>query len=340
MASLQPDRLRAAGGLDRRRAAAGPALADRHRRAAAREPLRRRGPDARPARRGLLLRRLLLPLGVDRRSPAPGGCPACPSGPRPAASTSPPRPWTCAASPASPAGGCSLSQWYDDTRDYDLTCAPRTPSRRCRCRRPTLSGSTADFNGDWKNDVLARVTATADLRLYAGTGRGTLPRRPHRHRLARLRRARDPRRLQRRRPRSTSSPGSGPPATCGSTPATARGGWLPRVRVGTGWNIFNAIVGPGDLNGDQRVGRPGPRAVHRLPLALPRQRPRRLAAPRPRRHRLEHLQRHRGPRGPQRRRQPPTSSPASPRTATCGSTPATAAAAGSPASGSAPAGTA
>ena len=33
-------------------------------------------------------------------------------------------------------------------------------------------------------------------------------------------------------------------------PGNGRGGWLPRVGVGTGWNIFSAIVGPGDLNGD------------------------------------------------------------------------------------------
>jgi hypothetical protein len=29
------------------------------------------------------------------------------------------------------------------------------------------------------------------------------------------------------------------------------GGWLPRVRVGTGWNVMTALVGPGDLNGDR-----------------------------------------------------------------------------------------
>ena len=30
-------------------------------------------------------------------------------------------------------------------------------------------------------------------------------------------------------------------------------GSLPRLRVGTGWSIFNAIVGVGDFDGDQRV---------------------------------------------------------------------------------------
>ena len=57
-------RLRAARGLGRRRTAARPALADGHRLAATREPVRRRGTDARPARREVLLRRLLLPVRV------------------------------------------------------------------------------------------------------------------------------------------------------------------------------------------------------------------------------------------------------------------------------------
>jgi hypothetical protein len=29
------------------------------------------------------------------------------------------------------------------------------------------------------------------------------------------------------------------------------GGWLPRVRVGTGWNAMTAVVSPGDFNGDR-----------------------------------------------------------------------------------------
>ena len=44
-----------------------------------------------------------------------------------------------------------------------------------------------------------------------------------------------------------------PPATSGSTPATAAAAGCPASRVGTGWNIFNAIVGPGDLTGDGRA---------------------------------------------------------------------------------------
>ena len=69
VAKLEAGRLRAARGLDRRRTAARPALADGHRLAATREPVRPRGTDARPARREVLLRRLLLPVrvAVDHR---------------------------------------------------------------------------------------------------------------------------------------------------------------------------------------------------------------------------------------------------------------------------------
>ncbi len=33
-------------------------------------------------------------------------------------------------------------------------------------------------------------------------------------------------------------------------PGDGDGGWLPPKRVGSGWNIFDSIVGPGDFNGD------------------------------------------------------------------------------------------
>ena len=146
-----------------------------------------------------------------------------------------------------------LSQWWDATRDYDRTCEPYAFTS-FPAPPATLSNSTADFNGDWKNDLLARWTSTGTLRLYAGNGTGGIG--------------------------SGVLLGSGWGAfttleTVGdfngdgaqdvlaretSTgylwlyPGNGRGGWtLPRVRVGTGWNIFDAIVGTGDWNGDQRV---------------------------------------------------------------------------------------
>ena len=154
--------------------------------------------------------------------------------------------------PSFSGGRVYLSQWYDDVRDYDLTC-----SNYAMAALPmpgsVLSSATADFNGDWNNDVLARVAATNQLRLYPGTGHG----------------------------------GFGPATTIGTgwggfnvletvgdfsgdgygdviarSSATGllwlyrgngRGGWLPPLRIGSGWNGFTSIVGPGDFNGDQKV---------------------------------------------------------------------------------------
>jgi hypothetical protein len=149
-------------------------------------------------------------------------------------------------------GRVHLAQWYDDLRDYDLTCDPYafTP---LPMPASTLSGSTAEFSGDWNNDVLARVSATGDLRLYAGTGRGAIT--------------------------AGARIGAGwavfsaletPGDVNGDGPqdvlarertdgdlwlyrGNGTGGWLPRVRVGTGWNIFSSLIGPGDFDGDQRV---------------------------------------------------------------------------------------
>jgi serine protease len=36
-------------------------------------------------------------------------------------------------------------------------------------------------------------------------------------------------------------------------PGNGRGGWLARVKAGTGWNGFTAVVGPGDMNGDGKA---------------------------------------------------------------------------------------
>ncbi|WCI08028.1 VCBS repeat-containing protein [Arthrobacter sp. OVS8] len=35
-------------------------------------------------------------------------------------------------------------------------------------------------------------------------------------------------------------------------PGTGTGGWQPRVRVGSGWNAFNALVAPGILTATER----------------------------------------------------------------------------------------
>ena len=191
---------------------------------------------------------------AGRRSRARGGCPACPCGRRPAPSTTRTRRSTGAPSRASraarstsPSGGTPRGTTTARCDPYAFTRLPVAPA--------SLSNGTGDFNGDWNNDVLARWTATAALKLYAGTGTGSLsPRRPGRHRLGRHVHASRPRATSAVTARRTCSPGRRRRATSGCTRATGRGGWrLPRVRVGTGWQVMNAIVGIGDLTGDGRM---------------------------------------------------------------------------------------
>lgn len=154
--------------------------------------------------------------------------------------------------PSFSGGRVYISQWYDDVRDYDRTCEPYafTP---LPVPASTLSDSTADFNGDWRNDILARVASTGELRLYAGTGGG---------------------RVGEGRVVGTGwsifdalesvgdFSGDGASDVVAREAATGAlwlyrgdgaGGWLPRVRVGTGWSTFSTIVGAGDFSGDQRV---------------------------------------------------------------------------------------
>ncbi|WP_447924846.1 FG-GAP repeat domain-containing protein [Georgenia muralis] len=111
--------------------------------------------------------------------------------------------------------------------------------------------SPGDFNGDARNDVLARVRSTGELWLYPGNGRGGW--------LPRVKvgvgwngmsalvgpgdfngdRNTDVLAREAATGRLVLYPGNG------------RGGWLPRVPYGTGWNAMNALVGPGDFNGDR-----------------------------------------------------------------------------------------
>jgi hypothetical protein len=146
-----------------------------------------------------------------------------------------------------------LAQWWDATRDYDRTCEPYTFTS-FPAPPATLSGSTADFNGDWKNDVLARWTSTGTLRLYAGNGTGGIGTGvllgAGWGAFASLETVGD-------------FDGDGAADVLARETSTGylwlyrgngKGGWsLPRVRVGTGWGIFDAVVGVGDWNGDQRV---------------------------------------------------------------------------------------
>lgn len=156
------------------------------------------------------------------------------------------------ARPSFSGGHVYLAQWYDDVRDYDITCSPYAFGPLA-IPGSSVTTSTGDFNGDWNTDVLARVAGTGALSLYAGNGRGGFA--------------------------GTSDIGNGwqgmdavdtvgdfngdgygdvvaREAASGALwlyPGNGRGGWLPRVHIGNGWNIINAVWGPGDFNGDQKA---------------------------------------------------------------------------------------
>jgi hypothetical protein len=154
--------------------------------------------------------------------------------------------------PSFSAGRVYISQWYDDTRDYDLTCSPYTFTPLA-IPPSSLSNSTNEFDGDWRNDVVARETATGYLWLYRGNGTGGwLPR-------VRI---------------GTGWQGMNLIETVGDFNGdgkldviarqastgdlllyrgNGKGGWLGSVRIGTGWQSMNVIFGPGDFNGDGRV---------------------------------------------------------------------------------------
>lgn len=155
--------------------------------------------------------------------------------------------------PSFSGGRVYISQWYDDTRDYDRTCGTYAFTT-LPIPASTLSNSTADFNGDWNNDILARWTATNTLHLYAGQGNGRIA--SH---------------IQVGTGWGSFNfvdtvgdfSGDGALDVLARDPATGylwmyrgtgKGGWYTsRVRVGTGWNNLDAILGPGDFDGDQRV---------------------------------------------------------------------------------------
>ncbi len=149
-------------------------------------------------------------------------------------------------------GHVYLAQWYDDTRDYDITCSPYTFTALAM-PGTSMAGSAGDFNGDWNTDVLGRVGSSGDLRLYQGNGRGAFTGTTTIGRGWQVMDALvaagdfsgDGRGDVLARERST--------GLLWLYPGNGSGGWLPRSRVGAGWGIFSAILGPGDFNGDQKV---------------------------------------------------------------------------------------
>jgi hypothetical protein len=155
--------------------------------------------------------------------------------------------------PSFSGGRVYLSQWLNDARtlDYDRTCEPYAFTT-LPIPPASLSNSTADFNGDWKNDVVARWTS-GSLRFYAGNGRGSIATGVQIGAgwgvFSAIETVGD----------VNSDGAQDVIARVASTGdlllyrGNGRGGWiLPALLVGRGWNIFNAIVGVGDFTGDGR----------------------------------------------------------------------------------------
>lgn len=149
-------------------------------------------------------------------------------------------------------GQVYLAQWWDAVSDFDRTCGTYDVAS-LPLPASTLTASTGDFNGDWRGDVIARWTSGA-LKLYAGDGRGShsagVTIGSNWSAYSALETVGD-----------LSGDGSPDVVVRQRTNGylwmfrgTGKGAFIaPAVLLGTGWNVMNAIVGPGDLNGDQRV---------------------------------------------------------------------------------------
>jgi hypothetical protein len=107
-----------------------------------------------------------------------------------------------------------------------------------------------DFDGDWNNDLLARAASDGGLLIYAGTGTGTVS---SGVRIGTAWGSFDVLETL------GDFNGEGPLDVIAKNPSNrylwlypgdGHGGWLTRLRVGTGWNGMSAILGPGDFNGD------------------------------------------------------------------------------------------
>ena len=148
--------------------------------------------------------------------------------------------------PSFSGGPVHLAQWYDDTRDSDLTC----PAYTFAPPLPYPPSGPNDLTGDWTTDVLAREHSTGTLWLYPRSRTGWLP----------------------RISMATGWQGmsvvdtagdltnDGIPDVLALEQATGRlwlypvrragGGFATRQQAGRGWQGMDAVVGAGDVSGD------------------------------------------------------------------------------------------
>ncbi len=147
-------------------------------------------------------------------------------------------------------GPVFLAQHWDNDFDYDVTC----PAWNFTPPRPPAPSASNDVDGDWRDDLLARESATGRLWLYRGNGATTGT--PF-------------------LPRTVSGASGWNGMNVIETPGDltgdgrvdllardtagvlwlypGRGGtWGTRIRIGGGWEVMRSIAGVGDLTGDGR----------------------------------------------------------------------------------------
>jgi hypothetical protein len=144
------------------------------------------------------------------------------------------------------AGPLLLVQWFDSTYDYDLPCTPFSPAPAL----PPAPQTFGDLDADWAGDLLARQRSTGRLWHYPGNAAGG---------------------WQPRRALGTGwqvmdvvdavgdLSGDGRPDVLARErgtgrlwlyPGDGRGSFGARALIGTGWQTMDAVVGVGDVTGD------------------------------------------------------------------------------------------
>ncbi len=151
------------------------------------------------------------------------------------------------AGPSFSGGPVHLAQWYDDTRDSDVTC----PAYVAAPSRPYPPSGANDLNADWTTDVVAREHSTGSVWLYPRSAGATW-----------LPRVQIGSRWQGMSVIDTADDltNDGIPDVLALERATGilwiypvrrgGGGFSPRLQAATGWQGMDLVAGAGDLSGD------------------------------------------------------------------------------------------
>ena len=147
-------------------------------------------------------------------------------------------------------GRVLISQWYDDTRDYNRTCG-QYQFTSFASPLPTTSGFSNDLNGDWRSDLLARSPDGALWR-YVGNERGQFP---SRQLIGTSWGVMNQVEVVGDANGDGSSDFVARVASTGDLFLYVGYGYsgLTRRQIGSGWNVMGDIAGVGDFNGDGSV---------------------------------------------------------------------------------------